>query len=329
MKIDVHAHYVAKDCYNVTDSHGVKVGPTLTTDESGQECFSFDGIKFGEHITRLLYDPETRIKDMDRMRVDIQAISISPTNFFYDIDGDLGLIINKKQNDRIADVVTAYPDRFVGIAGVPMQDIPKAITELERAVTQLKFKGVQINTNINGKNLDDAQFMPFFEKVQALDIPILLHPYRVVGAERLRNHFLINLIGNPFDTTIAVASLIFGGVFERFPKLKVICAHAGGAVPIIKGRWQHAYKHAVVTNFDLPRPPMEYMRNIYFDTITHYGPALNYLIEDHGADRIVMGSDFPYDMGDSDPLATIENLNLPATLQDRITGENAISLLKL
>ena len=329
MKIDVHAHYIPRDCFGVMDAKGDEAGPVLTTDSSGQECVSMGGVNLGP-IARLMYDPETRIQEMDKIGLDMHALSVSPLSFFYMLDAEQGLSLSKKQNDSLAEWITAFPDRFVGMATVPMQDATKAAVELERAVTQLQFKAVEINTNINGKNLDEPEFLPFFEKAQALDVPVFLHPHYVIGAaDRLARHYLINLVGNPTDTTIAVASLILGGVMEKLPDLKIIAAHAGGTTPFIKGRWDHAYHSLFGTKIDIPHPPSEYVKRIYFDTITHYQSALMYMIHDHGIDHIVVGSDYPFDMSDLDPVSTVQKLGLPAGDEEKIMWKNAETLLKL
>lgn len=329
MKIDLHAHFIFRDCCNIVDKNGKNLGPTLTTDISGKETLIIDGFKFGPSIAPLFFDPESRVKMMDKIGLEMEAISILPTHYYYSVDANLGLKLSQKQNDHMAEIVRAYPNRFVGMATVPMQDSDKAAAELERAVIKLGFRAVEINTNVNGKNLDEPEFLPFFEKAQALDIPILLHPHYVLAADRLKRHYLMNLIGNPVDTTVAIASLIFGGVMERFPRLKFVCAHAGGATPFIKGRWEHGFNSLVAFKHELPRPPSEYIKGLYFDTITHYKPALLYMVKDHGADHIVIGSDCPADMGDPDPVSTVRNLRLTARDERKIMWDNAAALLKL
>ncbi|MFH1090452.1 MAG: amidohydrolase family protein [Pseudomonadota bacterium] len=328
MKIDIHAHYVPRDCFEMKEGDGQVHGPLITADPSGQEFVEMYGFKLGP-IARQLYDPETRVKDMNQARLDMQAVSLSPTNFFYHLDPQLSLKFCRRANDGLAELVRAYPDRFVGLADVPLQDAGLAAAELERAVKQLGFKGVQINSNINGHNLDEPVFFPFYEKSQELGVPIFIHPHYVVGQERMKKYYLTNLIGNPVDTTIAVASLIFGGVLEKFPRLKFVFAHAGGCAPYIKGRWDHAYRHGYVVKFDIPKPPSEYIKTLYFDTIAHYGPALSYLVGNHGADRVVLGSDYPFDMADPDSVAAVSALSISAEDKDKIMWGNAADLLGL
>ncbi|MFC1915543.1 amidohydrolase family protein [Chloroflexota bacterium] len=328
MKIDIHCHYTPRNCLDLIDPAGQKFGPSIVKDETGQEILVADGSRLG-HIGRQAYDAKTQLKDMDRIGIDIRAISPAPFSFFYHIDPELCLSTSKIHNDSIAQVVNAYPDRFFGIATVPMQDINKAILELERTVNELGFKGVEISSNINGKNLDEPEFLPFYETAQALGIPIIVHPYYVVGTERLKRHYLSNLVGNPVDTTIAIASIIFGGIVERFPKLKWVFVHAGGAAPYIKGRWDHAYYHGVVVEFDIPKPPTEYFKTLYLDTVAHSQPALTYLINTHGADHVVLGSDYPFDMSDPNPVNTVKKQGLSARDEAKILGQNAAALLGL
>jgi len=328
MKIDIHAHYAPRDCFDLVDEQGRKYGPSIVVDPSGQEVLMVENLRLGP-VARQLYDSQTRLSDMDRQGVDMQAISVPPTHFFYFTDPELGLRLSQKENDSMAEMVQAYPHRFVGIANVPLQDVGKAVTELNRAAQELGFKGVQINSNINGKNLDEPEFLPFFEAVDKLDIPLLIHPHYVAGADRLRRHYLVNLIGNPFDTTIALASLIFGGILEKFPGLKIVLAHAGGCSPYIRGRWEHGYQSVYGWKYEIPKPPSEYLKKVYFDTITHFTPALTYLVSTQGLDYVLMGTDYPFDMADPDPVGTVNRLSLSPHEKDRIMGGNAARLLKL
>jgi len=328
MKIDIHTHFAPRDCFDLIGEDGKPFGASIVVDPSGQEMLAFGGLKFGP-VARQLYDPQTRLVDMNRMGVDMQAVSVPPTHLFYNMNADQGLRFSQKENDEIAELVKTYPGRFVGIANVPMQDIGKAVPELKRAVGQLGFKGVQINSNINGKNLDEPEFLPFFEAADVLDVPVFIHPHYVAGADRLGKYYLTNLIGNPVDTAIAAASLIFGGILERFPKLKFVLAHAGGCAPYIQGRWNHGYHHVWGTKYDLPKPPGEYFKKMYFDTIAHYQPALSYLASTQGADYLVMGSDYPFDMADMSPVGSVNQLGISPKDKSKIMGTNAERLLKL
>ena len=328
MKIDLHSHFVPRDCFDLTDKQGINYGPSIARDASGQEILMADGRSEGLIVAKIC-DPKRRIQDMDEIGLDMQAISISPPSIVYSVDGEEGLGFCRKHNDRIAEVVTAYPDRFVGMATVPMQDMSRAVPELERAVNELGLRAVEIISNINGKNLDEPEFWPFYQKAQDLDILIYVHPINVAGADRLQKYLLLNLIGNPTDTAISIASIIFGGVLEKFPRLKFLFSHAGGSTPFIKGRWEHGY-YSRTEPRSIPKPPSEYLKLMYFDTIAHYQPALAFMIDTHGIDRIVLGSDYPFAMGDLDPVSTVQSLaELSPKDKQKIFWDNAVPLLKL
>jgi len=328
LKIDLHAHFIPRDYLNITDREGHKYGPAIGKNASGEEVLMI-GDRLAGPVLAQVCDPERRIRDMDGTGLDAQAISISPTNVFYNINDEDGLDSSQKYNDAIAEVVRAHPDRFVGIATVPMQNVSEAVQELERSVHELGLKAVEVLSNINGKNLDEPELWPFYQKAQDLDIPIFVHPHNVAGADRMRKYWLANLIGNPLDTSIAIASIIFGGVLESFPRLKFLFAHAGGFAPFIRGRWERGYRFVDECR-STPKPPSEYFELIYFDTVVHFGPALKYLIDTVGDDKVVLGSDSPYVMGDLDPVITLSNIaGISAASREKILEYNSVALLKL
>ena len=286
-----------------------------------------DGAQPGP-LARKFFDPELRIEDMIGMRVDMQVLAPLPA-LYYAADADVALGLCREENDRIAEVVKSHPDRFAGMATVPLQDATKSVNELERAVRELDLRGVQINSNVNGKNLGEPEFWPLYEAAQDLNVPVSVHPLFVAGAKRLQRYYLTNLIGNPIDTTIAIASIIFGGVLEEFPDLRFIFAHAGGCIPYIKGRIEHGYRVVPECRKAIPRPPGEYIRLMYFDTITHSRQALGYMVETHGSERVVLGSDYPFLMGDLDPVEGIQALPLSDAKREEIVWHNAASLFNL
>ena len=306
MKIDMHCHYLPRDCFNMTDSRGRVYGHTLHQESSGSDLVKVGGRGAGDPILEELCDPVKRIRDMDNTNLDMQLISPSPPNINYELDAGLGLAHARKYNDGIAEVVRAYPDRFMGMATLPMQDIIGSIWEMERTVRELKFKGVEIHSNINGKNLDDVDLLPFYKKAQDLGVLIYIHPANMNLGGRLDKYGLNGLIGLPSDTAIAIASLIFGGIMEKFPKLKFLFSHAGGSAPYILGRWEHGYKVWPETR-SVPKLPSEYFKLLYFDTVAHFDPALAYLVSTVGPAKVVLGSDYPYVLGDMDPVATVRN----------------------
>jgi aminocarboxymuconate-semialdehyde decarboxylase len=273
-----------------------------------------------------------RLKDMDRMGVDIQAVCPAPYHFFYFTEADYGAQLAREVNEGIAKVVADTPDRFVGLGSVPLQDAQLAVRELDHAVKNLGLRGVEICTSVNGKNLTDPSLGldKFFARCQELGILVFMHPLGWTQAERLTNHYFNNVIGNPLDSTVAVSHLIFDGVMARNPRLKVLVAHGGGYIAHYWARMDHAWRARPDTRTVIKRPPSTYLEKFYFDTITHDPEMLKRLVDRFGADHVVLGTDYPYDMGDEDPLGMVAQVKrLPAQDRDLITGGNAARLLKL
>jgi aminocarboxymuconate-semialdehyde decarboxylase len=324
MKIDIHSHIEVPEA---TDLLPVKTDdmPSLLTGESAAH-------QKAHHlaIRDQIRNPERKLADMRKMGVDLSVISITPSEFYYHLEGDLALKVARTQNEGISAFVRRFPDKFVGVAAVPLQNPAAAAAELERAVVELKLKGVEVGSNIQGRYLGDPSFLPFFEKARALDVPIFIHPHAVAGADRLQDYYLTNLIGNPLDTTVTAAHLIFAGVFDRFPGLKIVLSHAGGYLPYIIGRFEHGWEVRPECRKSIRRSPVEYLKEFYFDTITHGRDALRYLISTVGADRVVLGTDHPYDMADMDPVRSLNAVpGLTAGEKEKIAGGNALSLLKM
>lgn len=303
MRVDIHTHFIPRDCFDMIDDTGRSFGPSIRRDDSGQEVVFVDGVSLGPLLAPVT-DPIVRIRDMDRIGIDVQALSINPSSVFNDMDAGAATKLYRRYNDAIAEVVTAYPERFVGLATVALQDVGLAVAELDRAIRSCGLRGVQIGSNINGKNLDEREFWPFYRKAQELGALIFMHPYHVLAPERMPRYWLINLVGNPIDAAIAVGSLVFGGVIEGFPDLKFVIAHGGGAAPYLEGRWSHGHR-AVAESHSVPLTPKTYLQRMYFDTLTHSDLARAYLVSLVGADHVLMGSDYPFQMGDPDPISTV------------------------
>ena len=271
---------------------------------------------------------------MNRIHVDMHALTVGPNTFYYASEPDVGLELSRAQNDAMAEVVRATPDRFVGLGVAPLQDPALAAEETERAVGTLGLRGIQIGPSVNGKNLDDLGLEPFYAKVEKLGALISVHPdadveHPLAGlvGERLEKYAFGNLIGNPLDTTIAIASVVFGGVLERHPRLKFLFLHGGGFAPYQRGRWEHGFKVREVTRVNISSPPSKYISLLTFDTITHYEPALRYLISSMSSDNVALGSDYAADMSDPDPVETVKRLNLPKEDEEKILCKNARRLL--
>jgi aminocarboxymuconate-semialdehyde decarboxylase len=273
-----------------------------------------------------------RLADMDRMGVDIQAVCPAPFQYFYFTEPDVGAGIAREVNEGIAKLVADHPDRFVGMGSVPLQNADLAVAELEYAVKKLGLKGVEINTNVNGMNLTDPRLglEKFFAKANELGIVLFMHPLGYSQADRLTNHYFNNVIGNPLDTTVAVSHLIFDGVVQRNPKIKFIAAHGGGYIAHYWVRMDHAWRARPDTRTVIKRKPSSYLEKFYFDTITFDPQMLRHLIDRYGADHVLLGTDYPYDMGEDDPRGLIASVKkLPASERRMIEGLNAMKLLKI
>jgi aminocarboxymuconate-semialdehyde decarboxylase len=327
--IDVHSHQIPASCIDhaatTYESYTVHIlGP-----HGGEPLHTERRIANG-HDPEQLYSVSRRLNDMQAQGIDLHVLSVPPFCMYYELDPARALGICRRINDSFAETVAFDRGHFAALATLPMQDPPAAARELERAIRELGLNGVEIGTNIDGKNLDDRSLAPFFAKVAELDVPIFVHSVNTLGADRLDKYHLGNLIGNPTDDALAAASLIFGGVLEEFPSLKVFIAHGGGSCPFLRGRWEHGWHVRPEGKTHIKRPPSEYFSKLRFDTLTHYGPALNYLAETIGPERLMLGTDYPFDMSDTDQVKAIASLpHLSDAQKEMIYGGNAIELLKL
>jgi aminocarboxymuconate-semialdehyde decarboxylase len=272
-----------------------------------------------------------RLKDMDKMGVDIQAVCPAPYHFFYWTEPGYGAELAREVNEGIAQVVADTPDRFVGMGSVPLQDAKLAIRELEYCVKNLGMRGIEICTNVNGKNLTDPSLKldKFFARCEELGVVIFMHPLGWTQADRLTHHYFNNVIGNPLDSTVAVSHLIFDGVLARYPKLKFVVAHGGGFVAHYWARMDHAWRARPDCRTIIKKPPSSYLEKFYFDSITCDPEMLKRLVEKFGADHVVLGTDYPYDMGEDDPLGLIAKVKLSKADRELIQGGNAARLLKI
>jgi aminocarboxymuconate-semialdehyde decarboxylase len=242
---------------------------------------------------------------------------------------DIAVQSARMVNDGIAEYVGKKSDRFVALGTVPMPDGVEAAKELERCMTALKFKGVQILTNVAGRELSDPAFAPFWKKAEEMKALVLLHPLGFTEAQRLSRFYFNNVIGNPFETTLALHYLIFDGVLERHPDLKILAVHGGGYLAAYSGRIDHAWGARADCQASLPKPPTHYLKKIYFDTVVFTAPQLRALIETFGADHVVLGTDYPYDMAEYEPIEHLVSAGLDGSTVAAIAGLNAEKLLGL
>lgn len=325
--VDIHAHILLIEVFKKLEKECKPYLPKIINNQK-ERILVVEKLRY-KPVFEQLYNIQKRIQDMEKMRVDVQILSVTPFTFYYSTEPKIGLKLAQLQNDALAALTEKFSDRFVGIATLPLQDVSAAVEELRRVVSELGMKGIEIGSNINGKNLDSPELYPFYEEAQKFDIPIFVHPVNVIGEERMQKYYLSNLIGNPSETSLAIASLVFGGVLEKFPKLKFCFAHGGGFIPYQWGRLERGYKVRGETKTVISKPPSEYLSLIYFDTVLHSNSALNYLTKTFGSEKVLLGSDYPFDMGDPDPVSLVVGLELSDEEKEKILGKNATKLFKL
>jgi len=327
--VDVHAHFFPERFLALVEAQGAPAGAAVDRSDPRGPALAV-GKQRTPPLEARYYDLPKRIASMDRQGVQVQALSLTVPMIYW-APGELGSRLARAFNDACSEAHQAYPDRFVGCAMLPMQEPARALEELERAARLPGIRAVYMGTNINGRELSDPELFPVFERCAQLGLPVLLHPIRVIGAERLQPFYLQNLLGNPFDNAIAAAHLVFGGVLDRLPKLQVVLPHAGGAFPYIAGRLERGQKVRPEAQKRARRPVRAYLRRFGYDTITHDPRALRYLVDTVGADRVMLGSDFCFDMGYERPRAIVLNRAVGLTRRDqsRVLRNNAARLLQI
>ena len=276
-----------------------------------------------------LIDIDVRLADMDAMGVDIQAVSPAPNQYYYWAEIDLAVEIVRTTNERIAEVCAAHPNRFVGLGTVALQDPKLAVEQADYAVRKLGLRGIEISSLVNGVGVADPKFDPFWAKMEALGAVVFLHPLGTSIGPRLNSHYLSNIVGQPAETTITLSQMIFGGVFDRFENLKLCAAHGGGYLPLYIGRSDRGFA-VRPESCHCRRRPSEYLKRIWYDTVVHDADQLRHLINVVGASRIVIGTDYPFDMGHYAPQELLDRVaGLSEAEREMILGRNAAELLNL
>lgn len=283
-------------------------------------------------IVDVLSNAAPRIPAMDRMGVDYQGLATFVSEYFYWAPAEVAAKSARMQNEHLAQAVADFPDRYLPMgATVPMQDVDVAIAELDYAVDELGFHGLQIGGTVNEKNLDEPEFRPFWAAVEAKGVPVILHPNGYSESQRFGSYFMTNCIGNPLETMVAANRLIFSGLFEDHPNVKIVLLHGGGYLPFYTSRADHTWKVRPETRVKIPdRRPSDYMKMFYYDTMVFDPLYLRHLIEIVGSEHVMIGTDYPFDMGEEDPIGLVKSVDgLSSAEIDAITGGNAAALYGL
>jgi aminocarboxymuconate-semialdehyde decarboxylase len=326
--IDIHAHILPEETIRRLGKEAPRLAPTLVAKGDGSTVMDIAGRVVQNPMPRECWDLDLRLADMDKHGVDRQAICATVHSFYYDQEPALGAACAIVQNDEIAAVARRHSDRFVALATLPLQDPRRAADELMRAMRVLGLRGAQIGTNVNGRNLDDPALEPVWTAANELKAFVLVHPHgEILPGDRLQSYYTRNFVGLPFETTMAGAALVFGGVIERYPDINFCLCHGGGFLPYQAGRFLHAFKVRAEPKAHLRGSPQDSLARLHYDTIVHSQRALEFLLAAVGAGRVLMGSDSPFDMGELDCVTRVEALPIPRAERDAVLGGRAKELL--
>lgn len=326
--IDIHAHILTEDTIAILQRETKAVAPRLTPIDEDSAVIEVAG-KAYKPFPRGAWDLERRVSDMQRFGFDMQVVAVCPQTFLYGQEGALTLAVAQIQNDQIAALAAAHPDTFAGLATVPMQAPELAAQELRRAMGKPGICGAMIGSHVNGKTLDDPALEPLWEAANETRAFILVHPMNAVGVPGIDSYYLKNLIGNPLDTTVAAACLVFGGVLDRYPQISFCMCHGGGFTPYQSGRFVHGWKVRPEPKQRLANSPQASLDRLLYDTILHDREPLAFLLRQVGARRVFLGSDYPFDMGQYDTVELVRSLPISEADKDLVLGAGARELLGL
>jgi aminocarboxymuconate-semialdehyde decarboxylase len=326
MKIDIHTHIMPETMPNWVSKFGY--GEFIHLEHRNCKACMMKGDRLFREVEANCFEPAARLTEMDDTEVDMQVLSTIPVLFNYWAKPADGYETSRFFNDHIADVVALHPKRFLGIGTVPLQDIDLAIREMERCVNELRMPGLEIGSNINGLNLGDPVFSPFYKRAEELGCALFVHPWEMMGEQQMQKYWLPWLVGMPAETSRAICSMIFSGVFEQFPKLRVAFAHGGGSFPLTIGRIEHGFLvRPDLVAIDNPVNPRDYIGRFWIDSLVHDEKAFRFILDLMGSDKICLGSDYPFPLGEHHPGQLIEQLQLDASISNKLMYGNALHWL--
>lgn len=322
MKLDIHTHIMPDKMPNWVQKFGY--GEFIHLEHRNCKACMMKGDKLFREVEDNCFDAAVRMKEMDNSAVNVQVLSTIPVLFNYWAKANDGEETSRFFNDHIADTVAKNPKRFIGIGTVPLQDVDLAIKEMERCVAELKMPGLEIGSNINGENLSEKKYFPFYKRAEELGCALFIHPWEMMGEQQTQQYWLPWLVGMPAETSRAICSMIFGGVLQSFPKLRLAFAHGGGSFPLTIGRIEHGFNvRPDLVAVDNAVNPRDYIGKFWIDSLVHDAKAMNYIIDVMGEDKICLGSDYPFPLGEHYPGKLIETMAIGNDLKKKLLFKNA------